>query len=331
MKKLTTATPLAPVLGLDLAKDSFVATLRFDATRGPLATFPNHPGGFRRLKTWLHQHFAGRVRAGMEATGVYGQPLAHWLHRQRHTVHVLNPERVAAYARSLGQRNKTDPADARTIAAYVAGHTLPVWSPPPREHAQLQQLCRLRHQLGAQRQQLKNQLHCAAAVARGYLERLIGGFDAELARLETAIQRHLAAHCALREQVRRLTTVPGIGERTATVLLAELPPIRADSDPRALAAWCGLTPERHQTGPTEGRTRLSRAGNTYLRDALYMPALVAKRHNPLLRDFAQRLRGKTKRHGAILGALSHKLLRIAVGLLRHQKDFDPNWKSPHPA
>jgi transposase len=331
MKTYTSVTvSVAPALGLDLAKASFVAALRLDSDRVLVADFPNHAGGFRKLQTWLHQRFAGKVRAGLEATGIYGQALAQWLHAQGHTVHVLNPARVAAYARSTGQRNKTDPADARTIAAYVATHTLLAWQPPAPEQLDLQQLCRTRHQLAHQRQQLKNQLGNAAPAVRTYFEHLIAAFDAELVGVEQAIRTHLAAHPAQAEQVRRLTTVPGIGVRTATVVLAELPVITSESDPRALCAWCGLTPARHQSGPREGRAHLSRAGNAYLRDALFMPSLVAKRHNPLLRAFAARLASKPKKQGTILGAVSHKLLCILIGMLRHQRDFDPNW-SPNPA
>lgn len=314
-----------PVLGLDVAQASFVAALRVDATRHVVATFKNHAGGFRQLRTWLHQHFAGQVRAGLEATGVYSRALARWLHEQGHTVHVLNPARVAAYARCTGQRNKTDPADARTIAAYVAKHELPVWTPPPEEQTVLQEYCRLRHQLTTQRQQLKNQCHSAGETAQRHLQRVIAAMETELKAIDVAIKAHLAQHPELAAAVRRLTTVPGVGDLTAAVVVAELPPIRPDSDPRALSAWCGLTPSRWQSGDTEGRTHLSKAGNVHLRQALFMPALVAMRYNPVLKAFAERLSAKGKRKGAILGAIAHKLLRILIGLLRHQRDFDPNW------
>ncbi len=314
-----------PALGLDIACASFVAALHLDAARVLTATFPNHPGGFRRLRTWLYQHFSGQVRAGLEATGIYARPLAHWLHAHGHAVHLLNPARVVAYARAIGQRNKTDPADARTLAAYVAAHQLPVWTPPPPAHATLQAHTRLHHQLGVQRQQLKNQLHAAPACVRAHLQRVLAAIEAELHQVRLAIAAHLRAHPTLAEQVRRLATVPGVGEWTATVTVAELPPVTAASDARALAAWCALTPVRHQSGQRERPAHLGRAGNLLLRQALHMPALVAKRYNPVLRAFAARLATRGKRHGAILGAVAHKLLRILIGLLRHQRDFDPNW------
>lgn len=120
-------------------------------------------------------------------------------------------------------------------------------------------------------------------------------------------------------------TIKGVGLITAATAIAELPPITAESDPRTIAAWAGLTPRRWQSGPREWTTRLCRKGNVYLRQALYMPALVAKRYNPLFRDYAIKLAARGKTSGAILGALSHKMLRIIVGLLRSSSDFDPNW------
>ena len=129
----------------------------------------------------------------------------------------------------------------------------------------------------------------------------------------------------LGQQVQRLTTCKGIGLVTAAVLIAELPPITVQTDARAIAGWVGLTPRRWQSGNWEGRTLLSRRGDAYVRDALYMPALVAKRYNPLIRTFALRLATNGKTTNAILGAISHKLLRILVGMLRSNANFDPNW------
>jgi len=184
---------------------------------------------------------------------------------------------------------------------------------------------RTRHQLQQQRQQLANQLSSAPAVVQPVFQALIADLDRHLATLEEKIDQHLAAHAVLAAQVRRLSTVKGIGRRTATIAIAELPTIQPHTDARAICAWVGLTPKRHQSGHTERRAHLSRKGNMYLRDALFMPALVAKRYNPLLKTFAQRLALKGKSNNSILGAIAHKLLRILVGLLKSNTNFDPNW------
>lgn len=314
-----------PTLGLDLAQRSFAAALRFDTHRCAKAQFDNNPAGFRKLRAWLYRHFAGKLRVAMESTSTYAEAVAEFLVGEGHEVYVLNPERIACYARSLGQRNKTDPADAVTIAAFIATHEATPWRPPSPEQKTLRSLTRTRQQLVDLGRTLRLQLKTADAAARVHLQAVLHSVQSQLATLERAIKQHLRAHPALGEQVRRLMTCIGVGFTTAAVALAELPPVTPDSDPRALCAWAGLTPRRWQSGASEWRTRLSRKGNAHLRHALYMPALVAKRHNPLLKAFAQRLAEQGKSTGAILGALSHKMLRILVGMLRSQTDFDPNW------
>lgn len=315
-------------LGIDIAQQSFVAALRTEEKHWK-AEFANNAGGFRRLRTWLKRQGAGALRVGVESTNTYAEALTGWLHDEGHTVYVFNPERVACYARSRGQRNKTDPADALTIALFVAqgGHS--AWQPPAPEQKTLRSLTRTRHQLVECSKQLSQQLSTADAVAQVHLNAVLARVKRQLKALACEIAAHLKVHPVLAEQVRRLTTIKGIGQITAAIAVAELPSVTPDTDPRAIAAWAGLTPRRWQSGKMEGPAHLSRKGNVYLRQALYMPALVAKRHNPLLRSFAARLAHNGKRPGAILGAVSHKLLRLIVGLLRSNSDFNPLHLSLH--
>lgn len=314
-----------PSLGIDIAQRTFAAALRFDQRRFLQAQFDNHIGGFRKLRRWLKQHGVGALRVGLESTNTYAEALAQWLHDEGHEVYLLNPERTAHYARSVGQRNKTDPADACTIAAFVANHEVTLWQPPPPEQKHLRSLTRTRRQLVDARTQFGNQLKTADAVAQPHLQALLLSLRTQIKRIEREIREHLRAHPALSEAVRRMMTLKGVGLLTAAIVLAELPPVTEETDPRAICAWAGLTPRRWQSGELELPARLSRKGNEHLRAALYMPALVAKRYNPLLKAFAERLAAKGKRTPAILGALAHKMLRILVGLLRTNTDFDPTW------
>jgi transposase len=315
------------ILGIDMAKLSFVAALLCGG-RVIKAEFPNQPAGFRRLRRWLLSHGVRHLRVGLESTSTYAEALAQWLHDEGQVVYLLNPERVASYACSLGQRNKTDPADAVTIARFVAAHPeLTCWRPPTPEQKTLRSLTRTRHQLVECSTKISNQLKTADAVAQPHLQAVLHSIRQQLAAIGREIAAHLRLHPTLGEQVRRLMTMKGVGLITAAVTMAELPPITADTDPRAICAWAGLTPRRRQSGRGELPAHLSRKGNVYLRQALYMPALVAKRYNPLLRDFAERLAKNGKTNRAILGAIAHKMLRILVGLLRSQTDFNPNWSS----
>lgn len=312
-------------LGIDISQRSFDAALLLAAPAVLQAQFSNSPAGFRQLARWLKRHGVGPVRLAVEATSTYAEALLYWGHAAGHEVFLLNPEHVAHYARSLGRRNKTDRVDAVTIAAFIAHHEATPWQPPSAEQKTLRSLTRTRSQLTELRNQLANQLRTADPAGAAYLRAAWRQVQAQLQALGRAIRAHVRACPLLAEPVRRLMTVKGVGLITAATVIAELPPITPDTDPRTIAAWAGLTPCRHQSGCTEWRTRLSRKGNAYVRQALYMPALVAKRYNPVLRAFAQRLAEKGKRTGAILGAIAHKMLRILVGLLRSNTDFDPAW------
>lgn len=314
-----------PLLGIDIALATLEAALRLDEKRVVRAAFANTPGGFRQLLRWLSRHFAGHVIAGVESTSTYAEALLHYLSAAGHEVHLLNPERVACYARSRGLRNKTDSADATMIAAFLVEHRGTPWTPPPPEQKTLRELTRARAQLVATQKALAAQVKTAGPAAAAHLKQVLRAVSSQLLELMHAIKAQVRAHPPLNEQVQRLMTMKGVGFITAAVLVAELPPITAQSDPRSIAGWAGLTPRRYQSGKLERPAHLSRKGNAYVRDALYMPALVARRYNPVLHAFAQRLKAKGKRSGAILGAIAHKMLRILVGLLKSKTNFDPNW------
>jgi len=315
-----------PTLGLDMAKLSFAAALWFGPQHSMQSSFENTRTGYRKLSCWLKRHFAGgALRVGVESTSTYADGVVEWLHGQGHEVYLLNPERTACYARSLGQRNKTDAADAITIAAFIATHTGTPWQPLSAEQKHLRSLTRTRHQLTGIATELTNQLRTARGPGRAALQSVLRSVRLQLAALMRQIKEHLRQSPALDQHVRHLLTMDGIGLITAATMVAELPPITPQTDPRTLCGWAGLTPRRIQSGQKEWRSHLSKKGNQYLRDALYMPALVAKRHNSLIKAFSARLAAAGKSHGAILGAISHKMLRIAVGMLRSNSDFDPNW------
>lgn len=315
-------------LGADMALRTFTAALFFEARRFHKKDFQNTSTGHRALLRWLKQHGVAALRVGIESTNTYGEALAAALHAAGHRVHLLNPERVACYARCRGQRNKTDPADAVTIAAFVAAHDdLTLWQPLAPEQKSLRSLTRARHQLVQTLGQLTNQLRTATGPGRAHLAQAQQALQAQLRQIGRDLAQGVRAWPALQEAARRLMTFKGVGLVTAATLLAELPPITADTDPRAICSWAGLTPCRRQSGTVELPARIARAGNAYVRHALYMPALVAKRWNPCLATFAARLKANGKSTRAILGALSHKMLRILVGMLRSGTDFNPNWST----
>lgn len=318
----------SPTLGLDIAKASFHAALLHN---GKLHhhRFDNSTAGFAQLQAWLSKHRAKRLHACMEATAGYGDELADFLYAAGHTVSVVNPARIKGFAQSQLQGNKTDQLDAALIARFCATQQPEAWTPPPAEIKQLQALMRRLEALQEMRQQEVNRLEQAGrqALVRESLLKIIATLDAEMARLRQLVHEHIDQHPHLKRDRELLMSIPGIGETTAAWLLSEVQ-VPAYRSARQVAAHAGLTPQHHESGTSvRRRTRLSKTGNARLRRALYMPALSAKRYNPIIKAFCQRLQQRGKRPMEIVGAAMRKLLHIAYGVLKSGKAFDPSFAS----
>ena len=315
------------ILGLDLAKDSVQAQLQLASAGKVCFAFANNPSGFKKLGHILEQHCVALVHAGVEATGAYSQPLTCWLHAQGYRVSLLNPRRVRDYARSAGLRNKTDALDAGVIADYVRAQRerLPLWQPPIAEVRQLQELVRRRHQVDGLLLAERNRLESATATVRSSIERLIEVLGSEKASLEKAMATQIRAHPQLLRNQQLLCTIKGIGSLTASVILAEMATPAQVQRARQAAALAGLCPRREISGSSVRRNKgMGKEGSRYLRRALYMPALVAIKHNVPLRHFAQRLQAAGKSEMAIIGAVMRKLVHISFGVLKHQQPFNPS-------
>jgi transposase len=315
-------------LGIDIAKATFqVALLRHDKLRHH--TFANTEAGFAQLQAWLTRQGVERLHACMEATASYGDPLAHFLHQAGHSVSIVNPLRIKGYGQSQLQRNKTDKLDATVIARFCATQKPEVWTPPAPEIQHLQALMRRLQALGEMRQQECNRLEQAEhqPMIGESLNKMIATLDAEMARLRQLIKEHIDQHPHLKRDHELLLSIPGIGETSATCLLSEVQ-VHSYSSARQVAAHAGLTPRHHESGQHVGRrTPMSKTGNARLRRALYLPAVVAKRHNPIIKAFCERLSQRGKRPMEIIGAAMRKLLHIVYGVLKSGKAFDPSLAS----
>jgi transposase len=321
---MKTPTPL----GIDIAKLKFDAALLLPDDRWVQQQFPNSTAGFQALLDWCQQHAPGPLHAALEATGRYGDALALWLHQHQVCLSLLNPARVKAFAKSRAERNKTDRVDARTLAAFVASHHPRSWQPRAAKFNQLQALVRRRDQLQQLLQQESNRMEAVPAVVEGSVRKVVLFLKKQIEAVDQRLETHFEMHEDLAQDQRLLCSIPGIGGRTSTTLLAELP-VEALQDSRQAAAWVGVCPQRRESGSSvRRRGRMSKEGRSDLRRVLYMPALVAMRHNPTLRPFAERLLAKGKAKKAVVGAVMHKLLRIIFAILKHQRPFDPQYANP---
>ena len=323
-----------PMLGIDISKSKFdVALLQMEQYQ--LATFDNDAQGFEKLRRWLRKRHVTQLHACLEATGAYGDELALYLHEAGHRVSVVNPARIKAYAQSQLARNKTDRYDAKVIAHFAATQNVRLWTPPAPEMRSFRALMRRLQVLKDMRTQERNRLQAAGLTpeVRASVETHLAFLQDQLAELQRTIDQLVACQTELKSQRDLLESIPGIGKHTAYVLtqsrmhwvvMAEIGDWRTFPSARQLAAYAGLTPRQRSSGSSvRGRTKLSKTGNAHLRKALYLPAIVAWKYNPLVRVFCERLLARGLCKMAVVAAAMRKLLHIAFGVMKSGRPFDP--------
>jgi transposase len=298
-------------VGIDVSKDR----LDVHVLPGGLAfQVPRNGMGIEALCARL-SGFSTLSHVAVEATGGFETVVAAGLAGAGLPVVVVNPAQVRHFAKALGERAKTDPVDAAVIARFVAA-TLPEIRPLADEATQLlADLVARRRQIvemiASERQREKR-----ARIRRVQksLARLIGALEKELAEIDTEIDDHVRGSPAWREAEDLLVSVPGVGPVTARTLLADLPEL-GRLDRQKIAALAGLAPHTRQSGQWKGKSFIS-GGRASVRTALFIAAQVAKRHNPPLKAFYQRLiaTGKPKMVATI--AVARKLLLILNAIIR---------------
>ena len=278
------------VLGIDIAKLKFNVCLINQSGKLRHKVLPNNPAGFEQLLEWLSKHGVQRVHTCLEATGTYGEALALFLYQAGHTVSVINPAAVKAFAQSRLARTKTDRVDAELIARFTQAQQPPAWSPPAREVRELQALVRRLEALIEMRIMEENRLSSGITVdsVRQSVEEHLSYLNVQIKRTEELMRQHINNHPGLKRQSELLDSIPGIAESTAAALLAEITDIKQYRSARQVAAYAGLVPRERQSGTSvRGRTRLAKIGNARLRRALYFPAITALRCSPFFQAWAR--------------------------------------------
>lgn len=313
------------VLGIDLAKLTFDATLLTASGQQHYQSFPNTDEGFTELQTWLTQHGVTQLHACMEATNIYYEALATFLYAQGHTVSVVNPARIKGYAQATMQRNKTDKLDSAVIAFFCRTHHPKAWQPLSDAQRHLRALVRHRDDLLQTQLQQQNRLRDTTdSVVKASLEAVVDVVAKQLEAVERAIKEHLAADSELRENLQLLTSIVGIGMITAAKLLAEFGAIEQYESAKAAAADVGVTPSHFESGTSvRRRPRMSKMGKVGLRAALYWPTITAMRRCPGCKAYAERLAARGKAKKVVIGAVMRKLVHIIYGVLKHRTPYDP--------
>jgi transposase len=314
------------VLGIDIGKQRFDVALLVNGKIKSKA-IKNSKEGFQALSDWLKKHNAGRVHACMEATGSYGDELAFYLHDAGHAVSIVNPARIKGFAQSELIRTKNDTMDAGVIARFCLAMQPEPWTPLPPATRELQAVIRRIDALVNIHTQESNRLDVSHKLVKPSIKKHIAYLDAEIKKLKTQVRTEIDNDPDLRNKKELLASIPGIGDATIGMILAELDFAKFESV-KQVVAFIGLAPKETLSGSSvKGKPRICKIGNARLRKSFYMPALVAMRFNPIVSNFQQRLKENGKKGKTVVCAAMRKLVHIIFGVLKTGKPFNANYET----
>lgn len=315
------------VVGIDVSKNKLDIALRFPNGKIKSKVIQNNTCGFKKLMEWLNrQKLSSSPVFCMEATGVYWENVADFFHDNGFVVSVVNPFQIKSFAASKISRTKTDAVDARLIAEFCAVQRPLAWTPPTPAVRELKALVKRREALMSMKTQEENRFGVAQPPVKPSIQSVIDHLSAEIKSIEELIQKRIDDDPDLKNNKELLQTIPGLGEKTIPTLLAYFQDINRFGTARQAAAFVGLDPRHHESGSSvRGKPRISKIGHTFLRKALYMPAMVAYSHTEWGGRFRERLEANGKAPKAIITALMRKLVHIAFGILKNQTPFEPSF------
>jgi len=322
-------------IGIDVAKDTIVCCKGTLDTEGLICfsksrTFFNNPEGFEELMGWTKVDPGIEILFVMEATGVYYEGLAYWLDAKDKKISVLLPGKVKHYGKSLNVKTKTDGVDAQLLSRMGLERRLDSWHMPSKAMRTIKFLSREYKEIKAKLVVSKNQLHakthshgCPASVTKR-LNQEIGLLETQLLEIEAELRMTAMADTALYDRINKITTLPGVGFITVIGVLAETNAFALVKNAKQLVSYAGLDIKLNQSGAKEGKTRISKQGNSFIRSALYMPALCASRHNRELNRFYNRLNERKPAKKIGITAVARKLLVLIYTLWKNNEEFNPD-------
>jgi len=335
-------TILRTAAGLDIGKDSIFVCIKYqydttDVSIKGTREFKNTPKGIASLCKYLQKKLLANVPhiVLMEATGVYFENAAYYLTDLNYNVTVVLPKRSAYFAKSDNQKTKNDKEDSKMLAQMGIEKIgmLELWIAPSPHMRELRQLVRYRAQLVKHRSQSKQQLHALthsydpfSSVLKGQRTH-IEYLDQQIETLEKEIESCVKRDADVFERLTNVCTVKGIGLITAAIVIAETYGFALFSSIPQLISYAGYDVVENQSGNRVGKTKISKRGNSRIRAALHLPALSAKKHEPSLKSFYERIHKrnpKIKMIGCV--AIQRKLLVLIYTLYRKNISYDPSYE-----
>lgn len=265
----------------------------------------------------------GRCLVVVEASGGFEKRLAADLLEAGHQVARVNPRQVRDFARGEGRLAKTDRIDAEVLAIFGQKNAPRPLEKKPENQGQMEELITRRRQLIQMQTMEKNRLHqVARGPVRQSISRMLDQLRAQIDAIDDELAELIQDNDDWSQRAQQLASVPGVGKVTSRTLLVELPEL-GKLNRQQIASLAGLAPFNHDSGPHRGKRSIW-GGRAGVRTALYMATLTARKCNPLIRTFAQRLANKGKPFKVLITACMRKLLVILNTLLRDGSYWNPS-------
>lgn len=301
-------------IGIDVSKAHLdVAARPAEKT----ARFANDPEGHQALCRWVAD--LGEAHVVLEPTGGYERVLLRALLEHKVPFSVVNARQIRDFARATGKLAKTDRLDAQVIAHFgEALKPLPTGSMDPSTQ-ELEALLQRRRQLVDMRVMEQNRRPLALRSMRSRIDQCIRFLTEQLEQLDEELDQRIRNSPHWKEHEELLTSVPGVGPITARTMLAMLPEL-GTLGRKQIAALVGVAPVAHDSGMQRGQRHI-RGGRGAVRHVLYMAAVSAAKHNPVLKALYERLLEAKKLPKVALVACMRKLLTILNALMRDQKPW----------
>jgi transposase len=298
-------------VGIDVCKASLDVYVRGRDTAFQVS---NDAAGFVQLLSLLPTPESVK-RLVLEATGGYERQAALFLTQAGYAVAVINPRQARNFAKAANQHAKTDAVDARLLAWFGEAMQPEVRPLQSEAQTQLNDLVSRRRQLVEMWSVERNRVAQLRGSAQRDVEAHIQWLRERIDTIEQEIEQQLQQSQQWQPQKQLLTSVPGVGQVVAATLLAALPEL-GQLSAKQIAALVGLAPFNCDSGQHQGKRHIF-GGRSAVRQVLYMAALVAVRHNPLIKAFYDRLLLAGKAKKVALVACMRKLLTILNAMLKH--------------
>lgn len=329
-------------VGIDISSEDFMVAVGEEPWRviEKGEEFSNKQEGYEKMKAWMERKGIGVENAVlcMEATGVYSEGLAYYLHAKNYQVAVEAPLKVKRAFMPVGHKN--DRVDSQQIAeyAYRFYDELVYWKPREEILEQIKVFLAIREQYVVQRTGHLNALRALkrkvvqTPLAEALHERSIEQIKKNIKEIDKEIRRLIDEDPRYGEMIGWLISIPGVGLLLASNILLIMESAPDDTTAKQMAAYIGISPYEHSSGTSVYKRDSSRHhGPTKVRKLLYLASLSVRTHQPVFQKYFLRKVAEGKPKKLVLNNIANKLVIIMCAVVRTQTPYIPNYRSVHPA